>query len=180
MSVYLFVVISCGDPGIPANGTRIGSTFTFDSTVNYTCDDGFKLIGDIRRNCLSSGNWSGDLPTCQSKLHNEWEIFHINVLFQNFVFSTFLFFDQLSTVEIQENPLMELELVVSLRLEELSDIDVTRDINYQGPPTEHVKHLEDGLVIKPYVKVKLYGKYNFYGRHERKFIFFFNMSIVGV
>ena len=91
MSVYLFVVISCGDPGIPANGTRIGSTFTFDSTVNYTCDDGFKLIGDIRRNCLSSGNWSGDLPTCQSKLHNDWKIYHINVLFQNFVFSTFLF-----------------------------------------------------------------------------------------
>ena len=91
MSVYLFVVVSCGDPGIPANGTRIGSTFTFDGTVNYTCDDGFTLIGDIRRNCLPSGNWSGDLPTCQSKLHNEWKIYHINVLFQNFVFSRFLF-----------------------------------------------------------------------------------------
>ena len=58
-------------------------------------------------------------------------------------------------MEIQENPLMELELVVSSPLVELSDIDVTRDIIYQGPPTEHVKHLEDGLVIKPYVKVKL-------------------------
>ena len=77
MSVYLFVVVICGDPGIPANGTRIGSTFTFDSTVNYTCDDRFKLIGQIRRNCLSSGNWSGDLPTCQSKLkrysHAIWD-----------------------------------------------------------------------------------------------------------
>ena len=75
---------------------------------------------------------------------------------------------------------MELELVVSLPLEELSDIDVTRDINYQGPPTEHVKHLEDGLVIKPYAKVKLYGKYYFYGRHEKKFIFFFQIAIVSV
>ena len=84
-------------------------------------------------------------------------------------------------MEIQENPLMELELEVSLPLEELSDIDVTRDINCQGPPTEHVKHLEDGLVIKPYVKVKLYdGKYDFYGRHERKFIFFFKMANVSV
>ena len=91
MSVYLFVVISCGDPGIPANGTRTGSTFTFDSTVNYTCDNGFQLIGDIRRNCLSSGNWSDDLPTCQSKLHHEWKFYPINVLFQNFVFSAFLF-----------------------------------------------------------------------------------------
>ena len=71
MSVYLFVVVSCGDPGFPANGTRIGSTFTFANKVNYTCDDGFKLIGDIRNICLPSGNWSGDLPTCQSKLQNE-------------------------------------------------------------------------------------------------------------
>ena len=67
MSVYLFVVVSCGDPGIPANAARIGSTFTFDSTVHYTCDDGFNLIGDKSRNCLPGGNWSGDLPTCQSK-----------------------------------------------------------------------------------------------------------------
>ena len=67
MSVYLFVVVSCGDPGIPTNGTRIGSTFTFANNVIYTCDDGFKLIGDIRRNCLPGGNWSGDLPTCQSE-----------------------------------------------------------------------------------------------------------------
>ena len=67
MYVYLFVVVSCGDPGIPSNGTRTGSTFTFANEVNYTCVNGFKLIGDIRRNCLPSGNWSGDLPTCQSK-----------------------------------------------------------------------------------------------------------------
>ena len=92
MSVYLYLVISCGDPGIPAKGTRIGSTFIFDSTVNYTCDDGFKLIGDIRRNCLSSSNWSGDLPTCQSKLHIEWKIYHIKVLFSEFcVFYIFVF-----------------------------------------------------------------------------------------
>ena len=58
-------------------------------------------------------------------------------------------------MEIQENPLMELELVVSSPLVELSDIDVTRDIIYQGLLIEHVKHQEDGLVIKPYVKVRL-------------------------
>ena len=75
---------------------------------------------------------------------------------------------------------MELQLVVSLPLGELSDIDVTRDINYQGPPTEHVKHLEDGLVTKLYAKVKLYGKYDFYGRHEKKFMFFFKMAIASV
>ena len=65
---------------------------------------------------------------------------------------------------------MELELVVSLPLEELSDIDVTRDMNYQGPPTEHVKLQEDGLVIKLYVKVKLYRKYDLQDRHQIKFI----------
>ena len=42
----------------------------------------------------------------------------------------FFLFDQLSTVDIQELLLMEAEMAVSSRLVELSDIDVTRDINY--------------------------------------------------
>ena len=70
-------------------------------------------------------------------------------------------FDQLSTVDIQELLLMEAEMAVSSRLVELLDINVMRDINYQDLLIEHVKHQENGLVIKLYVKVKLYRNMTF-------------------
>ena len=67
LPLYLFVVVNCGDPGTPTNGTITGSTFTFPNTVTYTCNVGFNLIGNRSRRCLSGGQWSGGLPTCQSK-----------------------------------------------------------------------------------------------------------------
>ena len=73
----------------------------------------------------------------------------------------FYLFDQLSTVEILELFLTEAEMAVSSHLVELSDMNVVRDIDYQDLPTEHVKHQENGLVIKLCVKVKLYRKYDF-------------------
>ena len=90
---------------------------------------------------------------------------------QNFIISKcILLFDQLSTVEIQELLLMEAEMAVSSHLVELSDMNVVRDIDYQDLLIEHVKHQENGLVIKLCVKVKLYRKYDFYDWHKRKFI----------
>ena len=65
---------------------------------------------------------------------------------------------------------MEAEISVSSRLVELSDMNVVRDINYQDLLIEHVRQLQNGLVIKLCVKVKLYSKYDFYEWHKRKFI----------
>ena len=48
---------------------------------------------------------------------------------------------------------MEVELAVSLPLVGLSDIDVTRDIDSQGPLLEHVKHQKDGQETKLTAKV---------------------------
>ena len=31
----------------------------------YDCDPGFELGGCDRRICLSSGSWSGNVPTCE-------------------------------------------------------------------------------------------------------------------
>ena len=47
-------------------------------------------------------------------------------------------------------------------------MNVVRDINYQGLLLEHVKHQEDGLVIKLYVKVGVYRI--FYNNYQRIFI----------
>ena len=63
----LYIVVNCGDPGIPDNGTATGTTTTFGSVVIHTCDDGSVLVGANERICLESGDWSAAPPSCQSK-----------------------------------------------------------------------------------------------------------------
>ena len=70
-------------------------------------------------------------------------------------FLNFFLLDQLLTVEIPELLLTEAEMAVSSRLVELSDMIAVRDIDYQDLLIEHVKQLQNGLVIKLCVKVKL-------------------------
>ena len=41
---------------------------TFGSTVNHTCNEGYRLIGDFQRECLGNGSWSAPLPTCKGKV----------------------------------------------------------------------------------------------------------------
>ena len=67
-----FLVINCGDPGIPDNGTTMGNSTTFGSVVTHTCDPGFVLNGEDERECVLSddpsiGVWSEPLPTCDGK-----------------------------------------------------------------------------------------------------------------
>ncbi len=37
------------------------------STAIYNCDDGFILVGDSTRHCLSTGVWSGQPPVCKPR-----------------------------------------------------------------------------------------------------------------
>ncbi|NXW71197.1 DAF factor, partial [Hirundo rustica] len=59
----------CPSPGNPANGRAVVLTdLLFGSKINYTCDKGYKLVGDSQRICEVSGtrvSWSGDPPACQ-------------------------------------------------------------------------------------------------------------------
>ncbi|XP_067390586.1 complement receptor type 2-like, partial [Emydura macquarii macquarii] len=59
---------SCGHPGEPENGRVIATDTLFGSTVNFTCEDGHRLIGQPHRRCEISGarvDWSGDVPICE-------------------------------------------------------------------------------------------------------------------
>ncbi|XP_064354066.1 complement receptor type 1 isoform X2 [Dromaius novaehollandiae] len=62
----------CEHPGEPRNGRVIVTTdLLFGSTVNYTCEEGYRLTGHAQRRCVISGSgkrvvWSGDVPVCQS------------------------------------------------------------------------------------------------------------------
>ena len=67
MYKIMFLVVSCGDPGIPANGVRYGDTFTYQSRVVMECDPQYRLVGDLTRTCQADGTWSGTQPTCERK-----------------------------------------------------------------------------------------------------------------
>ena len=41
------------------SGTKVGSI------AKYSCDKGFKLVGDSKRQCQYNGEWSGDEPVCK-------------------------------------------------------------------------------------------------------------------
>ena len=57
-------LVNCGDPGIPADGTRSGDNFYYNSTVTYSCNTGYNLTGTTTLTCLSNGTWSASMPTC--------------------------------------------------------------------------------------------------------------------
>ncbi|XP_029769682.1 complement receptor type 2 [Terrapene carolina triunguis] len=59
---------SCGHPGEPENGRVIITDVLFESTVNFTCEEGHRLIGQPYRRCEISGMhvaWSGEVPICE-------------------------------------------------------------------------------------------------------------------
>ncbi|NXJ37766.1 DAF factor, partial [Ciconia maguari] len=59
----------CDNPGDLKNGRAVVLTdLLFGSKVNYTCDEGYKLVGGSQRTCEVSGtrvSWSGAAPVCQ-------------------------------------------------------------------------------------------------------------------
>ena len=55
---------TCGDPGTPVSGTKIGSDYRIGATVYYECDSGYRLEGTGSRQCQHSGIWTGELPQC--------------------------------------------------------------------------------------------------------------------
>lgn len=59
----------CSTLTAPLYGQVSVKALTPDSCANYTCNEGFTLIGDHIRVCLHSGEWTGNTPTCQSMIY---------------------------------------------------------------------------------------------------------------
>ena len=57
----------CGPLTDPDNGKVTFDGTSVGSSVSYTCNDGFILSGNQRRQCLRTGNWTGSDPICRSK-----------------------------------------------------------------------------------------------------------------
>ncbi|KAK0145626.1 CUB and sushi domain-containing protein 3 [Merluccius polli] len=61
-------LITCGDPGVPANGLRFGDDITVGHNVTFACQPGHVMVGRghaVTRTCTSNGTWSGAMPACQ-------------------------------------------------------------------------------------------------------------------
>ncbi|XP_054419455.1 complement receptor type 1 isoform X2 [Pteronotus mesoamericanus] len=60
---------SCGTPPKPINGmVHIKTDTHFGSTVHYSCNEGYRLIGSPSAACLLSGSkvtWDKDVPVCE-------------------------------------------------------------------------------------------------------------------
>ena len=56
---------SCGDPGVPSQGSREQTDFRIRSKVFFSCSEGYDLIGSLERMCFPNGTWSGTQPFCK-------------------------------------------------------------------------------------------------------------------
>ncbi|VTJ62983.1 Hypothetical predicted protein [Marmota monax] len=54
----------CGDPGIPAYGKRVGSSFLHGDTLTFECQAAFELVGERVITCQQNNQWSGNKPSC--------------------------------------------------------------------------------------------------------------------
>ncbi|NWV04606.1 CR1L protein, partial [Ptilonorhynchus violaceus] len=60
----------CSYPGEPTNGRLVlAEKFTFGSSVNFTCNTGYRLIGHSEIECVIRNGvltWNKDIPTCEA------------------------------------------------------------------------------------------------------------------
>ena len=69
LSHTLCAGIVCPNLSNPGNGQVVqANDGNVPGTVaTYSCNAGYRLLGNADRPCGSTGVWSGEAPTCQSK-----------------------------------------------------------------------------------------------------------------
>ena len=64
---HLFLGDSCVTLASLIHGNVSCSGYNTENTCLFHCDPGFNLIGSNKRTCLSTSQWSGSYPRCDSK-----------------------------------------------------------------------------------------------------------------
>ena len=77
----LFTAGRCIDVGTVKYGTRQGSGTSYGSSVSFSCNSGYGLVGAAQRLCEQSGIWSGQQPRCVREcwLSCLWLFLHLTV-----------------------------------------------------------------------------------------------------
>ena len=68
--VYEFdyqTAVDCGDPGTPANGHNVNSTYTYSHVISFQCMPGYFMTGVSSVTCQANSKWTGTKPTCTGK-----------------------------------------------------------------------------------------------------------------
>ncbi|XP_050175218.1 beta-2-glycoprotein 1 isoform X1 [Myiozetetes cayanensis] len=55
----------CTPPGLLENGKIDFVDHLYQSTINFSCDPGYKLVGSRSSQCMADGKWTGTFPQCQ-------------------------------------------------------------------------------------------------------------------
>ena len=62
---YLPLAVDCGYIATPQNGTKLGEETTYPHSMEFSCDEGFIMLGSSIRNCQANGTWDGQETTCE-------------------------------------------------------------------------------------------------------------------
>lgn len=63
--VMSYIAVDCGALPEVQNGRAATSETVFQSVANYSCDNGYNLVGVPSRTCESNAVWSGAEPECK-------------------------------------------------------------------------------------------------------------------
>ena len=69
----------CPDLTAPENGRVTVNGCRTGDRAEYSCDEGYELVGDQTRECMSNSQWSGQTPSCQISPGNELHV-HVYLL----------------------------------------------------------------------------------------------------
>ena len=72
----------------PLNGMVMWNSLTSEGVATYTCDPGFRLVGDPTHICGSDGTWSGVPPVCEREFITTTIISLENIIIPHAVFKT--------------------------------------------------------------------------------------------
>ena len=71
MTFYFCVVKSCQALVAPTNGMKDSDDTFCNSTVKFSCDDCYELMGDSQLTCLPNKTWNGKEPNCTGQCASE-------------------------------------------------------------------------------------------------------------
>ena len=81
MLSFNHTAVDCGHLFSPANGyVNLAGGTVFGDIAMYSCYTGYRLSGTSNRECLYTGSWSGNAPTCNRKSLELQSIMHVGVL----------------------------------------------------------------------------------------------------
>ena len=62
------LAVDCGSLSVVVNGMVKTVATTFGSVANYSCNNGYEIVGPSTRICQANGSWSDTDPLCKGKV----------------------------------------------------------------------------------------------------------------